>query len=95
MARVSANVVLDQSDDLQVSFSRSMHLQTVTVDFMHQTVPVGSITFVSPEYAADRFALWLESAAELVRQEAALLEADEVLNAHTDLIDTPIDQGPF
>lgn len=77
MAAVTATILIDQGDDPEVRFSSSKDRQSVELDLCYRTAPVGTIAFLSDVNAAERFALWLESVAALVRSEAELMERDD------------------
>lgn len=68
MASVHATVLFDQGDDPDVLFSNDEH-QTVALTTQHAT-----IGFRSDINCAERFAVWLEMVAALVRSEAELAE---------------------
>jgi hypothetical protein len=76
MAAVKATIVIDQADDLNVRFSASNTRESVELDFLWRTAPVATLAFQSERNTAERFALWLEDAAALIRSEASLLEQD-------------------
>ena len=84
MAAVTATILIDQADDPEVRFSTSHAGQSVELDLCYRTAPVATVAFVSDRDAAERFALWLESVAVLVRNEAELRDRDERLCASDD-----------
>ena len=84
MAAVTATILIDQGDDPEVRFSNSHAGQSVELDLCYRTAPVATVAFVSDRDAAERFALWLESVAQLVRNEAELRDRDERLCASDD-----------
>ena len=84
MAQVTATVVIDQADDPEVRFSSSTFDQVVELDVSYRGERVATIGFSSDRDAPERFALWLESVAALVRSEAELVERDEQLAAAGD-----------
>ena len=79
MASVTATIIIDQADDPEVRFSSSHLGQSVELDVCYMTAPVATIAFQSDRDAAERFALWLESVAILVRNEAELRDRDDHL----------------
>ena len=79
MASVTATIIIDQADDPEVRFSASDQQQSVELDLCYRTAPVATVAFVSDRDAAERFALWLESVAILVRNEAELRDRDDHL----------------
>lgn len=85
MAAVTATILIDQGDDPEVRFSSSKDKQSVELDVCYMTAPVATIAFRSDRDAAERFALWLESVAQLVRNEAELRDRDERLCASDDV----------
>lgn len=84
MAAVTASIIIDQADDPEVRFSSNATSQSVELDLCYRTAPVATVAFVSDRDAAERFALWLESVAQLVRNEAELRDRDERLCASDD-----------
>jgi hypothetical protein len=68
MASTHATVLFDQADDPDVLFSNG-ELQTVAL-----TTATATIGFRSDINCAERFALWLEDCAALIRSEAELAE---------------------
>ncbi len=84
MASVTATILIDQADDPEVRFSTSHAGQSVELDLCYRTAPVATVAFVSDRDAAERFALWLESVATLVRNEAELRDRDDQLCASDD-----------
>ena len=68
MASTHATVLFDQADDPDVLFSNG-ELQTVAL-----TTATATIGFRSDIICAERFAVWLEMAAALIRSEAELAE---------------------
>ncbi len=84
MAAVTASIIIDQADDPEVRFSSNATSQSVELDLCYRTAPVATLAFMSDVNAAERFALWLESVAALVRSEAELVERDDQQHASDD-----------
>jgi hypothetical protein len=84
MATATATVLIDQADDPEVRFSRSTQNEVTELVLTHRTAPVATVVFMSDKNSPERFALWLESVAALIRSEAELVERDEQLEAAGD-----------
>ena len=84
MASVTSTIIIDQADDPTVRFSRSAIAESVELDLAYRGAAIATIAFQSDCNGPERFALWLESVAQLVRSEAALVDRDEQLTAAGD-----------